>query len=219
MSGIRAFLGLSRDYLSLKPPGSYGGEKTNSPLSDLSNPPLPGPPPTTLAPEREHPSILSRAEVETYFGRFDWKEKGNGEIEILGDWVQKNIIQTNLPLLGKMHIHKLIEMPLLAIWDGIFHECKDAINVEDSKEGSGGCFNPRHLTFNPAKALSRHSWGIAQDVNPSTNTFGTKGDMDKRVIDVFERNGFFWGGNFSTPDPMHFEPTLALVQKLLARII
>ena len=39
-----------------------------------------------------------------------------------------------------------------------------------------------------------------------TNQRGTRGDMDPRVVAIFERWGFRWGGTFHTvPDPMHFE--------------
>jgi hypothetical protein len=29
--------------------------------------------------------------------------------------------------------------------------------------------------------------------------------MDERVVAIFEKWGFAWGGYWSTPDPMHFE--------------
>jgi hypothetical protein len=29
--------------------------------------------------------------------------------------------------------------------------------------------------------------------------------MDRRLIAIFRRHGFIWGGNFPTPDGMHFE--------------
>ena len=48
--------------------------------------------------------------------------------------------------------------------------------------------------------------GLALDLNVPTNQRGTRGDMDPRVVAIFKRWGFRWGGEFHTvPDPMHFE--------------
>jgi len=52
---------------------------------------------------------------------------------------------------------------------------------------------------------STHSWGIAIDLNPGTNRLGTIGDMIPEVVALFRREGFVWGGDFRTPDPMHFQ--------------
>ena len=47
--------------------------------------------------------------------------------------------------------------------------------------------------------------GNAVDLNVSTNQLGTEGDMPPRIVEIFERWGFVWGGDWSRPDPMHFE--------------
>lgn len=63
---------------------------------------------------------------------------------------------------------------------------------------------------NPA-VLSNHSWGLAIDLNATTNpnTHDNKvhTDMPKWVVDAGHRWGFEWGGNYrgKTKDPMHFE--------------
>lgn len=70
----------------------------------------------------------------------------------------------------------------------------------------GGCFGPR---FNRISGdlgfLSRHSWAQALDTNTTTNPQGGTPRMDCRVVRIFRRHGFAWGGNFLTPDGMHFE--------------
>jgi hypothetical protein len=69
----------------------------------------------------------------------------------------------------------------------------------------GGCF-----AFRPQRTgvrLSTHSWGIAIDLNPETNSQGTAGDMDEGVIEIFRGAGFAWGGDWGgkSRDPMHFQ--------------
>jgi len=53
--------------------------------------------------------------------------------------------------------------------------------------------------------LSVHCWGAAIDLNPSTNQLGTVGNMAPEVIAAFESAGWFWGGRWRRPDPMHFQ--------------
>lgn len=55
---------------------------------------------------------------------------------------------------------------------------------------------------------SNHSWGLAFDINATTNPMGKRliTDMPSWVPEVAARYGFGWGGNYKTrPDAMHFE--------------
>jgi hypothetical protein len=73
--------------------------------------------------------------------------------------------------------------PLLRTFDGIY-------NDRPSREGV---------------KQSTHSWGIAVDLNAATNGLGVRGDMDSRVVQIFEEHGFEWGGRWRRPDGMHFQ--------------
>jgi len=53
--------------------------------------------------------------------------------------------------------------------------------------------------------VSRHSWGQALDVSTVSNCQGCVPAMDCRIVRIFRKHGFAWGGNFLTPDGMHFE--------------
>ena len=55
---------------------------------------------------------------------------------------------------------------------------------------------------------SKHSFGVAIDVNALTNVLGTTGDMPEEVVRQWEIEGGEWGGDWSRPDPMHFETQL-----------
>lgn len=69
----------------------------------------------------------------------------------------------------------------------------------------GGCYSARHINADPDARLSHHSWGIAIDINVSTNAYGREPNQHPRVVEIFESHGFTWGGRWLRPDGMHFE--------------
>jgi hypothetical protein len=54
-------------------------------------------------------------------------------------------------------------------------------------------------------SVSRHSWGQPIDMSTAANCQGCVPKMDCRIVHIFRKHGFAWGGNFLTPDGMHFE--------------
>jgi hypothetical protein len=66
-----------------------------------------------------------------------------------------------------------------------------------------GCFNIRKKRG--AGSASLHSWGVAIDINAAWNGFGKKPTISKELVSCFTDAGFDWGGNWSTPDGMHFQ--------------
>ena len=68
-----------------------------------------------------------------------------------------------------------------------------------------GCFNDRPIKAGGKK--STHAWGISVDLNAATNRQGKPGDMDPKIVLIFEKHGFLWGGHFSGVhrDDMHFQ--------------
>ena len=67
-----------------------------------------------------------------------------------------------------------------------------------------GCFILRDKRGLPGQP-STHSYGLAIDLNATTNALGTDGDMNKEVVKVFIDHGFIWGGSWKRKDPMHFQ--------------
>ena len=58
--------------------------------------------------------------------------------------------------------------------------------------------------------LSSHSWGISLDINVQSSSYWQwskeyKNTLPQEIINVFERNGFIWGGRWEHFDNMHFE--------------
>ena len=69
----------------------------------------------------------------------------------------------------------------------------------------GGCYEWRCQRLAPA-VRSRHSWGIALDLNVADNPFLAPPLMPAPVVSAFKAHGFAWGGEFvHRPDGMHFE--------------
>lgn len=69
----------------------------------------------------------------------------------------------------------------------------------------GGCYNWRTQRM-AAHKRSRHSWGIAIDINVADNPFMGTPQMPPAIVLAFKSAGFAWGGDFiHRPDGMHFE--------------
>ncbi len=72
----------------------------------------------------------------------------------------------------------------------------------------GGCSSGQARLARITQSLgsvSRHSWGQPIDTNTTTNCQGCVPKMDCRIVRIFRKHNFAWGGNFLTPDGMHFE--------------
>lgn len=71
----------------------------------------------------------------------------------------------------------------------------------------GGCFGPRftRIVGTQLGTLSRHTWAQALDTNTVANCQGCVPKMDCRIVRIFRKHNFAWGGNFINPDGMHFE--------------
>lgn len=115
-------------------------------------------------------------------------------------WVAANITQADLPIIGAVTCHRLLIPQLHAA----LNEIEQGGLAEEIYEYNG-CYVPRFIDRDPDNPLSMHAFGLAVDLNTPTNQLGTTGDMDPRVVEIFERWGFVWGGRWSRPDPMHFE--------------
>ena len=111
---------------------------------------------------------------------------------------------------SKVRCHKLIADKLLAVFTDILaHYGKDKIK-ELGIDLYGGCFNFRKMRG--GSAWSKHSWGIAIDLDPSRNTLKETSKTArfahpeyKPMIDIFYKHGFISLGRERNFDWMHFE--------------
>lgn len=139
-------------------------------------------------------------EIKQVFGAFTFVEHSNALITPDRRWVKDCITRIEqVPILNEPIVcHQKIMRPLLNVLAEVL-----GANLAPAIRTCEGCYWPRYKMYDPNRGLSLHSWGIAIDLNASTNMPGTQGDMDRRIVDIFARHGFYWGGNFG--DPMHFQ--------------
>jgi hypothetical protein len=88
-------------------------------------------------------------------------------------------------------------------FEAAFQEVKDA-GLWRLLHTFDGCFNFRPVRGTTGK-ISTHAWGISVDLNAASNPLGKPGDMDIRIVEVFEKHGFVWGGRWSRRDDQHFQ--------------
>ena len=135
-------------------------------------------------------------------GSMNFRILKNGFIEPEPEWVAANIAQGSVPIIGTVTCHRLLFPQLHAAFAEI-EEAGLAGKIDPAQ--FGGCYVPRFIDRDPRRGLSAHAFGLAIDLNVSKNLLGTRGSMDRRVVAIFEKWGFAWGGRWSRPDPMHFE--------------
>jgi hypothetical protein len=152
------------------------------------------------APTQNPVAFLTGSRAAKAFGAFSYRYYQDGTIQPDAAWVNANIVSARVPLLGVVTCHRLMIPQLRAA-------LRDIANAGlGSKVTSyNGCYVPRFIERDPSHAISLHTWGIAIDLNAATNGRGGRGTMDSRVVDIFKRWGFRWGGDWSYTDPMHFE--------------
>jgi len=111
---------------------------------------------------------------------------------------------------NKIQCHKLVGDKLGKIFTELLEIYGYDKIVELGIDLYGGCFNFR--TMRGGTAPSRHSWGIAIDLDPERNqlketsaTARFARDEYKQMIDIFYKHGFVSLGREKNYDWMHFE--------------
>lgn len=153
-------------------------------------------------------SVLSVAERTRVFGDLIYSDLSGGRIAVSPGWIAANIVDCCLSHAdgqgGDVHTrcHRLAKEPLERAFDEL--ATKGLWRLIHSFDG---LWVPRHMTWNPDRSLSSHSWGIAFDINASRNPYGGGVTAENRALnDVFNRYGFAWGGDWNgAKDAMHWE--------------
>jgi hypothetical protein len=211
----------------------HNGELNATQIGDLLNPAAPpatapgasgAPLSASATPRRTNGTInvLTEAEVRALYGDIATRPLANGAVEIVSKGApgqaQHEIVEFRHALLGSQQPQRVHAKALPHFVDA-FDRIQAAIAAgtvpDDVIVNCGGTYVPRHIGSDPKRPLSRHTWGIAIDLNTQANAMnappaalGTPGSL-LSVVPIFNDCGFAWGGHFSTgPDGMHFELAL-----------
>jgi D-alanyl-D-alanine carboxypeptidase len=115
-------------------------------------------------------------------------------------WYDANIVTRRVPILGSVTCNRRL-FPMLI---GALTDVENA-GLANELHVYSGCYAARTVARRPTAPPSQHAYGAAIDINAPENPYGARPTMDPRVVRIFERWGFIWGGKFLTPDGMHFE--------------
>lgn len=144
--------------------------------------------------------MLAQALLKERFGEFAVRPGSARSATLEPGWADANIIRATVPILGDVTCHRAAVGPLMSVLTEV--EAAGLAHLLDPGDYAG-CFSPR-LT-GPGGMVSRHAWGLAVDVNAAANPFGAPSRQDPRLVEIFKRHGFAWGGDWPRPDAMHFE--------------
>lgn len=155
-----------------------------------------------LDPHAALTAVLTGGSVAQALGSFTYTVNGDGSVNPDSRWVQQYIRTEQVPILGAVRCNKAM-LPQLraALQDVVRLHLASSIHPSEY----GGCYVPRYIGHDPSQGLSFHTWGAAIDLNVPGNQRGTVGTIDRRVVQIFKRWGFEWGGTWRYTDPMHFQ--------------
>ncbi len=151
--------------------------------------------------------VLPTVLIKEQFGEFAYRTIGRGDaIRLDSEWRPDNVVDVDLPLLGPFRCNRIIA-PLIS--EAIDQIIEAGLTGEISRNDfqiSGGCYNARAIRGgDKGGAISRHTWGVAIDINPTANPYGGAIEMRPEIVEIFRNLGFAWGGGWTFPDGAHFE--------------
>ncbi len=198
-------IGVTRDRYALLQPE---GEPTERRLAKLLRSALPAGVPVQVRSPGETPyfregdAVLPPVELKLLFGEFAARPAPGrpGYLEIDPAWEAEHIATEHVPLLGRVTCNVAIFPQLRGATSELLE-----LGLGGAVETYDGCYARRFVNRDPEQAISHHTWGVAIDLNVGRSPFGRPPDQDPRMVEVFERWGFIWGGTFVRPDGMHFE--------------
>ncbi len=161
---------------------------------------------------------IGMARTKALLGEFTYRVNADGSVSQNDSWLAASlpagrvVLNDSIPISARCH--NVIEPALrAALAEVAALGLGGTIDVGDANT-FGGCHLARFNRLTPDSSLgflSRHSWGMAFDTNTQGSCQGcSPPDFATRpggcaTVQIFRKYGFAWGGNFLTPDGMHFE--------------
>jgi hypothetical protein len=144
--------------------------------------------------------VLPQALVKERFGEFAYQDGTDRFVVVDPAYEAANIVTAPVPILGSITCHGDV-IPALEGALGELEQAGLASLIDPA--GYQGCYVASIIPG--VGGVSRHSWGIAIDVNFLPNPSGLPSFADPRLEEVMERWGFVPGSRFLATDPGHFE--------------
>lgn len=151
--------------------------------------------------------LLGLARTKALLGEFDYRINRDDSLTLDPAWVDANIVFAQYsPIKVRASCHRRVIADLdAALAEIAALGLAPYFDVADTNHW-GGCWNPRYArASSTVGSVSRHAWGMAFDLNVTTNPQGGRPRLDCRIVRIFRKHGFAWGGNFLYPDGMHVE--------------
>jgi len=166
--------------------------------------------------------------VSAWQGWRDCRSEYGNPTEIVGgvaraspEWERANLVMVRLPwrahaawdhglAIRSLQVHRLaapsLQRALGAVWLRAGQSQAEIDRLGLSSIGGGYNWRP---VRNGAQ-LSTHAYGCAVDFDPDRNALGDHAPNfaapeNRYVIEAFRGEGWLWGGNWPTPDGMHFQ--------------
>jgi hypothetical protein len=163
-------------------------------------------------------SSLGVARTKELLGEFAYRVNSDGSVTQEASWRAANLppgrrlLNSFAAISARCHL--VIEPALREAFAEIASVgAHTAFDLDDANT-AGGCHNPRFNRLANSTSigfLSRHSWGMAIDTNTqgacqgcAPPNFVTR-PGGCTAVRIMRKHGFAWGGNYLTPDGMHFE--------------
>ena len=151
-------------------------------------------------------TVLTQLQVKARFGEFALRPRDDGSGFDQDPAFERDrlVYVPQVQQLGPIKCNRALIAPLRAAMKEITDRGLGSTIDTADFQYEGGCWNPSVVPLSGG-SISRHSWGIAVDINVATNDLGGKPRQDARLVAIMRKHGFVWGGEFLRPDGMHFE--------------
>jgi hypothetical protein len=156
-------------------------------------------------------ATVSQARIKAMLGEFAYRVVGS-QLVLDSAWMKRWLppkrvaLSTGIPVVARCNV--AIAGALKGALDEIAKAGLGTLIDLKNTNTYGGCFGAREVRSaggDVGHNLSRHAWAGALDIDTATNPLGGRPTMDCRVVRIFRKWGFAWGGNWGVPDGMHFE--------------